>query len=48
MRVISKAKAITMAEKMALLNKTRIAVLADAIESLAVVFDGCRIIATSD
>ena len=42
MRVISKVKAITMVEKMAPSNKTRIAVLADVIESLAVNFDGCR------
>ena len=41
MRVISKAKAITMVEEMAPSNKTRIAVLADVIESLAVDFDGC-------
>ena len=42
MRVISKAKAITLAEEMAPSNKTRIAALADAIEFPAVVFDGCR------
>ena len=42
MRVISKVKAITMAEEMAPSNKTRIVALADVIESLAVVFDGCR------
>ena len=48
MQMISQVKAITMAEKMALSNKTRIAVLADAIESPAVVFNGCRIIVTSD
>ncbi len=42
MRVISKAKAITMVEKMAPSNKTRTAALADVIEFLAVDFDGCR------
>jgi len=42
MRVISKVKVITMAEEMAPSNKTRIAVPVDVIESLAVVFDGCR------
>ena len=42
MRVISKAKAITMVEEMAPSNKTRIAALADVIECPAVVFDGCR------
>jgi hypothetical protein len=41
MRVTSEVKAITMAEEMALLNKTRIVLLADAIESTAVVFNGC-------
>jgi len=42
MRVISKVKAITMAEKAAPSNKTRIVVLADVIESVVVVFDGFR------
>ncbi len=37
MRVISKVKAITMVEKMAPSNKTRIAALADVIESLTVI-----------
>jgi hypothetical protein len=37
MRVISKAKVITLVEEVAPSNKTRIAVLADVIESLAVV-----------
>ena len=42
MRVISEVKAITMAETMVLSNRTKIAPLADVIESIVVVFDGCR------
>ena len=40
MQMISKVKAITTAEIMALSNKIRIVPVADAIESATVVFDG--------
>ncbi len=48
MRVISKVKAITMAEKAVLSHKTWIAAVAagDVIGSAMTVFDGCRMIPT--
>ena len=42
MQMISKVKVITMAAEAAQSNRTRIAVLADVIESLAAIFDSCR------
>ena len=42
MRVISDVKAITLAEVMAPLHKTRIVVPADVIELTAAVFDSCE------
>ena len=42
MRMISKVKAITLVAEMVRSHKTRIADKVDAIESLVVVFDGCR------
>jgi hypothetical protein len=42
MRMISKVKVITMAAEAAQSNRTRIAVLADVIESLIAIFDSCR------